>query len=299
MKVAVVIAKFHQGTTGEYVHNALSSLGHQSKILAPGEFLAAFKDRSFDLYVCVDSGEPLDFALLGDEGPFDRLSMWFIDFRHNKDRESRTPTDFTSAKLLESKGSWIFQSQYEDFEECSRAGIKSCSWLPLAADPTVWRNLPLEEKQFDVGFIGNIWDPARKEAIDAIKAAGFRLGFQGAGSVWGAQAAKILRASKVGFNISSFFGTPVAFDLNMRFFETLACGIPIVTNYVPSLNRIGATNQSWLCTYEQSQDIVEAINLALSDPGFMETGAQARSWILSEHTYQHRVITLLNTVLKS
>jgi len=297
MRIAIPVSQFHQGNTSEYVQRAFSSLGHESKIITPEEFYQAFPSDHFDFYFCVDSGEPFQFSGVDLSTPLSkRLSFWFIDYRHNKHRDTRKPPDFFNAQLLNQSGAWIFQAQKEDFEDCISQGIANCSWLPMAADLEIWNSIPESTRDFDIGFVGNVWDAARLKALQEIQKAGFKLAFRGHGAAWKEDGAKLLRRSKIGFNISSFYGAPEAYDINMRFFETLSCGVPLVTNKVPSLSNILPGDKTFVKTYASFEDIIPTLRRALEDSKFLSSGEEARQWVKENATYEIRMKDVLSKI---
>ncbi len=95
--------------------------------------------------------------------------------------------------------------------------------------------------------------------------------------------------SRLGFNVNSFFGSPVSYDVNMRVFETLSCGLPIVTNYVKSLTRIFPENAPYILTYNSLESIVPTISSALGNENFLTNGNEARAFILENATYEIRM----------
>lgn len=300
MKIAIPIAQYHEGNTSDYVKRAFEALGHKAEIISPEVFCNAFnkEDCNYDLFFGVDSGEAFPFNRKLLESPnTSRLAFWFIDYRHNKRREDRIPNDESNAKLLSEKGAWIFQAQYEDFKECLNLGIERVSWLPVGADLEIWNDKPFKTpKKFEVGFVGNIWDQGRARALESILKSGIKLGFLGHGKIWKEKAAALLRECSVGFNISSFYGHEVAFDINMRFFETLSCGIPLVTNEVPSLYRIFKNLPTFIRIYRSPFEIVSVLKAALSDSKFLSSGEAAREWIEAEGTYISRMKKALLTM---
>ncbi len=297
MKIAIPVGGFHRGNTSEYVVRALAKLGHEAEILDGPGFVAAAERKAFDRYFCVDSGETLDLRRLESiPGALERTAFWFIDYRHNKNRPTRTPTDYENARFLSENGGWVFQSQHEDAEDCRKTGVKRVSWLALGADEEVWTDAPAAEKKFDLAFIGNIWDEGRLKAVQAVQNGGFRAALLCNGVAWKEEAAAALRSSRLGFNVNSWYGTEHDFDVNMRFFETLSCGVPIVTNDVPSLKRLFPQPPSFVRTYQSVAEIVPVIRAALADETFLRSGAEARRWILAEGTYTRRMKEALETL---
>jgi len=298
MNIGIPVAQYHAGNTGEYVQRALAALGHSARVLTPTEFFAALRARAFDYFLCVDSsdGLPLDDPSIA-ACPFERVGYWFIDFRHNKDRATRIPNDLENARLLERKGGWIFQSQIQDVRDCQALGLTRVSWLPLAADPQVWSDRPVAPKDFHIGFVGNVWDAQRKKALELLLGTqGLRVGFLGHGGAWKEDAAALLRRCMVGFNINSFFGEPFAYDVNMRFFETLSCGIPIFTNDVPSLTDVVPANAPFVRTFTTLETLLPGLLAAFKDPDYRSSGSAARQWILDHATYEHRMKDVLDRI---
>jgi hypothetical protein len=199
--------------------------------------------------------------------------------------------------LINKKKGWVFQAQYDDMLDCFASGIEHVSWLRLGADPDVWTDQPFVNKVFDVGFVGNVWDSARQTSLDMIRGAGMSLCFPGHGGAKMEAGAELLRKSKVGFNISSFFGQPEAFDVNMRVFEELSCGLPIVTNNVSSLTKIfGDPLPKWIWTYDSLDQIVPRLRHATNSEEFQSYGKDARQWILNYGTYTLQMQSALETL---
>lgn len=299
MNIAVPIAAYEPGTTGEYMARAFRALGHKADILGQWEFYREFQAKNYDLYFCVDSGGPLNlFEMSILTGPWERLAFWMIDYRRGKNLKN--PNDFDTCNMVSSMGGWVFQSQFEDFLECMKEGIVRCSWLPLAADPEVWSGPPglrPSDRPYEVAFVGNVWDGKRAEALENIKKSGLQLAWFGHGAAYMEAGAHLIRQSQVGFNISSFYGEPTAYDVNMRVFETLSCGVPLVTNYVPSLDRLfSELSQPFLKVYHHFENIVPVLVGAMQDGQFLDSGSAAREWILNYGTYKLRAEQALGAI---
>ncbi|MFN8390538.1 MAG: glycosyltransferase [Bdellovibrionota bacterium] len=297
MRIGIPVGGFHEGNTGEYVLRALTALGHECSILNHDELLQATSNHRFDLYFGVDSGETLRVAELPSDA-LRRYAFWFIDYRHNKNRSTRMPTDEENARLIAAGGGWIFQAQFQDVEDCAAHSIHRASWLPMAADEAIWQPRA-GQKQFDVAFIGNVWDEGRLQALRGIQESGLKFAALCNGAVWKERAASALCSAKIGFNISSWYGTEFAFDLNMRFFEVLSCGLPIVTNAVPALGRLFREQPPFVRVYSCAEEIVPTLTRALSDPVFLGSGELAREYIIGAGTYRHRMIDALETLRKN
>lgn len=298
-KIAVAVAQFHVGNTSEYVLRALHSLGYEAEIIDGVGLAQSLAAQSHACYLCVDSGKSFDFtsgALAGLS--LDKLGFWFIDYRHNKHRAERNPSDFENVMQIASRGGWVFQSQYEDMIDCKEHGVDRCLWVPLAADPEVWSCIPVEQKSFHLGFVGNVWDRQRAEVLKMLlETPNLKFAFMGHGKAWKEDGARLIRKCAAGFNINSFFGEPYSYDVNMRVFETLSCGVPLITNDVPSLTRLFGSEPNFIRRYSSADELLHVINSALNDPDFLNSGQSAREFILREATYTKRVLTMLEAIL--
>lgn len=293
MRIGVPIAAYEVGTTGEYLARAFLSMGHETEILSQWGFYTAIREKQHDLYICVDSGGALDLMTADlDNQDFSNLGFWMIDYRRGK--HLKNPNDAITCKRISEKGGRIFQAQKEDATECTAQGLRNCMWLPLGADPYVWNSEPEEQKVYQIGFVGNVWDGARQSVLNDI-ASRFTLSFKGHGAARMEEGAKLLRQSKVGFNISSFYGESVAFDVNMRVFETLSCGLPLVTNYVDSLDSLGLLSAPFVKVYRNRQEVIDVLYSSVADDEFLKSGKAARQWILDNATYVHRAKAILST----
>jgi hypothetical protein len=248
-----------------------------------------------DLFFAVDSGGPLNFP----EKHRAKTAMWFIDSRHNCDPMRRLPDDDTNAKTLADGGGWVFQAQKQDWRRNQATGVDRSSWLPLAADCSIWeRKDPHAPKIYDVGFGGNVWDEWRRDMLDRIRAKGWALG-QWTGSP--EELASGYCASRVGFNVSSFFGTEVAYDINMRVFEVMACGIPLVSNRLPEMKELGIYPDFHYLPFDDADGAMSQIRLVLSrsEAYRLDMGVRNRDMIMNGHTYIHRMRQALGLLTES
>lgn len=285
---AVAAAHYHPGSTTEYVISAMRRLGHEVVLLSADELYRSIPLKEYRHYFCVDSGEPLNLASIPEDASLEQVSLWLIDFRHNKDRATRHPNDWETASILTQRGGTLFQAQKEDCEACS--DLERVHWLPLAADPTVWSAELKVEKRFHLGFVGNVWDQGRAEVLEILlKTPGLRFAFAGNGRAWKEDAAKLLRSCIAGFNVNSWFGQGYDYDVNMRVFETLSCGIPLITNEVPHLLSLFPAGCPYIRTYKSTSDLLQTCAEALSDASFLASGTEAADFIQRHCTYEHRI----------
>lgn len=289
MKILIPVACYHEYNTAVYVERALIALGHDARVITQSEY---YEDHpGVDLFFCVDSAGPMNFV----EKHRAKSAMWFIDSRHNNNPERRKPDDDTNAKTLAAGGGWVFQAQYKDWERMvNDIGVFRSTWLPLGADPDVWKPYDTP-KIYNVGFGGNIWDGVRREVLEQISKR------WSLGQFTGTPEALALgySACEVGFNISSFYGSPVDYDINMRVFEVMSCGIPLITNYLPELQDLGI--YEYVLVYRNQGEILPTIERALASPDswLEDLGDSARQLIIDCHTYKHRMEEALDILTEA
>ena len=297
-KILIPVAEFHRGNTSTYVERALKQLGIETRIINESEFIALFKESPKDThFFCVDSGKPLNLkAPEIKDLSLENLFYWFIDFRHHK-HGPRSPTDVELCQEISNRGGRIFQSQFGDYEFSRAQGWKNSFHLPLAADPEIWSNVPREEKAFNLAFAGNVWDKGRAEILQyLLNQNQLKFGFPGHGALWMEDAAKLIRQAQVGFNVNSWYGNEHAFDLNMRFYETLSCGAPLITNWVTEIDRIFPVMPKFLKVYKNVEELPKVIKSAFLDLDFLSSGDEARKWIVEGNTYKHRMGRVLDLI---
>lgn len=293
MRLAMPVAAYHSGNPADYLAQSFERLGHKVDIINGSyELEASVRKHQHDFYMCVDSGGPIDLPVSVynvDPSALRRLAFWFIDYRHNKHRPptERNPNDEGNARLIDVGGGWVFQAQMPDMRDCWSAGIRRCSYLPLAADPGTWIDHSDHAGVYDVAFIGNVWDPVRAGVLQSMVNSGLKCSFNTTGHVWKKAAAEFTGYAKLGFNISSFFGEKFAYDVNMRVFETLCCGVPLVTNWVPDLDKF-FLDAPFVITYRRDYEVLPTIQAALSNETFLNSRHAAREWVLNNATYDLR-----------
>lgn len=290
MNIAIPVAHFVSYNTARYLVPAFEALGHEARIITQAEF---YEDLpKVDLFFGCDSGGALNFP----EKHRAKSAMWFIDSRRNCNPDLRNPNDDMTAAILADGGGWVFQAQKEDWERMIDQRVHRSAWLPLGADPDVWKPSG-GEKTVDVVFCGNIWDGTRADLLVKIKdrhSYGHYLGEP-------EELAQMYSGGRLGFNISSFYGTDVAYDVNMRVFEVMACGIPLVTNYLPAMYELGM-QAGW--THVEYRTAEEALVMIAEVLRWHQTrrdemGRVGRQIIIDGHTYAHRMASALEVLEES
>ena len=199
--------------------------------------------------------------------------------------------------------------------EMIRAGAKQAEYLPFGCDSEVHRtiSLTMEEKLkygSDVVFIGNcqktnqrrteivrsltdfnlkIWGGSWKSAGDAKLSKCIM-----SNSVYGEEMVKILNASKIAINIHH--GQSIT-GVNMRTFETPACGCLLITDELPELTNFFECSEEVVC-YKDISDLRKKIIYYLKCFNEREMIAKkGQNKAHSEHTYVNRMEKLIKITL--
>lgn len=168
----------------------------------------------------------------------------------------------------------------------------SSSWLPLAADPSVFRPEPAE-LSFDVGFVGSALPglhDARRGLLKRILRRFDRVLI--ARGAFRRDAARELSRCRLVFNRS------LHRDVNMRVYEAMACGRPLLTDRLPDECGLEAVARDGETAFLYDDVTLEdTIASLLEDEERLDRVAQAgRDCILAAHSYEHRVHEILRVL---
>ena len=224
--------------------------------------------------------------------------VWLIDNRHPHEAAKEDP----AARELLARGVLVCHAQKPDME---RVGGK---WLPLAATPgykpfeprtiTLKSNSDSREVQvtehdkwYDVGFVGYIRDTGRSMLFADI---GARYSLNTGEGLFGRNAVEAYWFSRIGVNIPTGYGAPDCYDINMRVFEIMATGVPLVTNTLPELAELGITHADTAMLYDSPDHLIWLIGKLLEHPDKAnEMGNKASQLVQEHHTYRHRAEQVL------
>jgi glycosyltransferase involved in cell wall biosynthesis len=209
-----------------------------------------------------------------------RVLVWLIDNRLPNERVQED----AAAKELLSRGAVVCHAQKPDME---RVGGY---WLSLAASPGF--EPVAVAKTADVCFVGYVRDESRARLLSDVGAK-FKVSVKQ--GVFGRRANEAYCGARVGLNIPSYYGQPYCYDINMRVFEIAACGVPLVTNYLPELAELGFIDGYNYFAYKSPADLPEAIARAIhyrrDHPGMLvEPEFMLMQDIQAKHTYQARAV---------
>jgi len=230
-----------------------------------------------DLVVVIQSGANLITGITELGCPTVYLS---IDTWHD-------PREFTHAHQYD----FVFLAQKGMVKYMRKIGCCRAFWLPLGCDPNVHKAAEGEVK-FDIGFVGSTHFMVNRQRVARLKVLeeNFNLGFTfGLGSEDMAQAYGQTRL---------IFNASIAKDVNMRVFEALATGKPLVTNREAEANGLFDLfeDEKHLVTYTDD-NLVAQVQRCLDNPEWAAAvGAAGQKEVLEKHTYGHRVRELLGVL---
>lgn len=233
-------------------------------------------------------------------------AMWFVEnYRHLTYWQQLAPGyDY-----------WFVIQQNDCHTALRRAGAPHVSYLPMAADPTVHRPLPLsikEQLEFgsDLSFVGAGY-PNRRILLPRWLHKDWT--FKVWGNEWDGAGAlspvlqrhgtridtdtcvKVFNASSINLNLHSTTGEgldPAADFVNPRTFELAACGAFQLVDRRALLPDLFSEHE--MVSFEQPEDVPSLIRTWLRDPVGRHTIADAaRQRTLRQHTYEHRMKDLL------
>jgi GT2 family glycosyltransferase/2-polyprenyl-3-methyl-5-hydroxy-6-metoxy-1,4-benzoquinol methylase len=257
-------------TTGVYCLKALESLC-QVEHLAP-ERLAQLEPGSFDLYLRIDDGLQFDWPK--------RLrpcACWVID----------THLDYAASLASARSFDLVFAAQRDGAQQLARDGIETAQWLPLACDPAVHRPHSVT-KRYDFAFVGNLFPGPRSDLVQAL-CQSFPNHF--VGRAYFQQMAHRYSEARAVFNRS------IRNDVNMRVFESVACGSLLLTNDLAGNGQDELfRDRLHLATYQTEEELLDKLRYYLGHESIRERIAAAgRQEAMTRHTYALRMERILAT----
>lgn len=159
-------------------------------------------------------------------------------------------------------------------------------WFPNAFDDTLIfpKNL---EKKYDIGFCGSLLN--RAHFLEKLKN---RYNFIHDNFVIGEDMVNAINSYKVHWNRN------LSIDINYRNFETIGCGIPLVTNYNPQYDELGFENMKNVVFYRSIEEMFSQIDLLLSDENLRNDIGNNGYLLSKKHTYHKRCEQILEIYSK-
>lgn len=157
-------------------------------------------------------------------------------------------------------------------------------YLPLACDPNKHRPFLSRETDYDIGFIGNASYPDRSILLEILKCH-FKVLITNTDP--GYDYSWELSRCKFSFNRS------MDKDVNMRFFEAIAIGKLLFSDYLPAQAELAESGKHYIA-YKNAQDLVSKVKYYLSHyDEAKKIAACGSSFVRQNHTYKDRLLRVL------
>ena len=304
MADVLMLYRFAPHTTANYMAKALRANGHRvytagRSAMAPGckETYRVWGPHNYrlgehetlslndlggwrpDLILWAESGD----GPMGLEGVIDAgipLAGWFMD-SHNP---AKLPWHKRMAAMMDYR--FCAQRPYCD--------ALSAKWLPFACDPEIHTPRVYSE-EYDLAFVGSAYGQGmyskRYEAMERLSKR-YRCNF--CSGVYFEDMADVYGSAKIGWHMSV-----TGADLDMRVFEIMCSGRPLVTDDADDagLDELFGYYREGYYTYANEKGMDDLIESLLRDPAARDIEGEAgRKRVLAAHTYRHRAHQIMQTV---
>lgn len=267
----------HPGSTGYHLAEAVERLQVGRGEPRPHRTHLRLRTLDASSYLWIESGKtslPLDAHL----APF-ATAGYLID-AHLHPELSRL-----QAQLFDV----VFVAQ-RDLVQKVAANHPRAVWVPLAA-PGSFLEIPRSQRH-DAAFVGNVVPGSRREAVLLAVESEVAL------NDWRrrylpAEMGSLYASSGVVVN------PPANGDLNMRFFEALACGALVVTAPIGNgQNELAVEGRDFVVAdFDEPRAVASAVAAAVERSRSRPSEAAARRKLVSDaHTYGHRIQTMVTTL---
>jgi|NGEPerStandDraft_6_1074524.scaffolds.fasta_scaffold20305_2 hypothetical protein len=266
----VVHFGYHPGTTGVHFAEAAERMGVGTSIPATHRSHLRVAELGDSPYLWIESGVT--------SLPLDTHRSPVLTAGYLIDVHLHLEQSLHQAALFDV----VFVAQRDCVDEVSRIHPQ-VHWLPLAA-PASFLDIP-RGRQYQAGFVGNLWrSTSRREIMEAVSRRVTTNDWRRRWSV--DDMARIYANSQVVVNPA------IRGDLNMRFFEALACGAVVVMPAVGNgMDEIAVEGEDFFtCDFSGDVEVVASEVERVVSLGC--SGEHGRALIEAGHTYDHRVRTI-------
>lgn len=161
-------------------------------------------------------------------------------------------------------------------------------FLPWAHDPNIHKNLHHEKREFDVGFVGLLYDK-RKAALEKLSQK-FKVSFRNAGVIYDECTAQY-NNFVMSFNWSSND------DIPMRIFEGMAYGCVVLTNRITGMDTLFKEGEHYI-GFGSENELLEKVAYYRDKPGLINSIIKNSENEIKKHTYKARVEQVLKEIFK-
>ena len=187
----------------------------------------------------------------------------------------------------------VFAAQREYVSRLQESGSRHVYWLPLGCNPEAHVPVFEESETHDVAFVGASSLSVHAERARLLRLLAQHFSVLSAECVHGLEMCRLFARGRLAFNHSAVR------DLNMRIFEVLSMGRPLLTNEDSAFNGLLDLFEDGkhLIVYRDDGDLLRKTREYLEDDRARRRIAQAgRAEVLQKHTYEHRVESMLEQV---
>jgi hypothetical protein len=186
----------------------------------------------------------------------------------------------------------VFAAQRAYIPYLRATGSRHVRWLPLACAQEA--HFPVETpKTCDISFVGAASMPVHRERARLLHLLAEHFSIGDLERVHGDDYCRHTCSGRLTFNHSAIE------DLNMRIFEALAMGCPLLTNRESAHNGLLDLFEDGkhLIVYDSDEDLLRKVQHYLNDEAACAAIARrGREEVIACHTYDHRVSEILEVV---
>ena len=196
--------------------------------------------------------------------------------------------DYSEARQYD----FVFAAQRSFLPRLHDAGSHRVHWLPLACDPEAHAPAP-GAPTHDIAFAGSFSQPVHARRRQLLEALGVRFSVFAEENVFGPALNAAMARGRLAFNHCAVR------EVNMRVFEAMAMGRPLLNNAEAADNGLLDLFEdgAHLALYDGESDLIDRAAALLADEPARRRMAEAgRARVLAEHTYDHRVATVIDTI---
>jgi len=265
-----IINKAAPGHPGpaNFLYNAAKDICH-TELFEPSSV-----PDGFDYYLFVDDGDWDAYTCPEHAHP---SAFWAIDFIYPHQHWRLHPDKYIERLRTFDKA---FVAQQSALDYCAQNGL-TAKWIPLAADPDHHRYIPYAEKEHN--WVG-IWHHVPERVVFAEAVDSAIRGFIAYAD--DKKYAEFMAKGRCAVNYSR------SGEINMRVFEVMSMGVPLVTDRTVDLPRLFEENEHYI-GYSDPLEAAVKIKWVVDNLGEANAMAQrARSLVLEKHTYYHRLLSM-------
>ncbi len=196
------------------------------------------------------------------------------------------------ARMRNFDQSYVFTTA--SLKYCQEQGLNT-KFLRFAADPTYHHHYAEVEPIYDWVAIWHNCEN-RPQAIDEIYKVypNGLVSWKGQGPTWGG-------AHDYSYHMCSgkcALNYPRSNMVNMRVYEVMAIGVPLITMRVDDMHKCGFAEGDHYLGFNSNQELIDQMGRALYYPEAAQIMAKrAQEFVLQNHTYKHRALELLDNLI--